>query len=86
MRRLISEEEIFDCRNTNSIFNLNKYIPVEVAEEKIKNIAIEYGLWLDNNYWSKHAIGGWYNTTSYSLMENPLSSEQLFEKFLYTRE
>ena len=97
MIRLISEEEIkiASIENANNMYGRkngeHQYFNASVsdfnagvsfAEEKLKYLAIEYGLWIDNNYWSKHSIGGWYNTTSYSLMNNPLSSEQLFEKFL----
>ena len=80
MKRLISEEEICDCRNTNSIFNLNKYVPVEVAGEKIKNIAIEFYNWMQINH----------STTMSKIYEvdgsaKIYSTDDLFEKFLSTR-
>ena len=74
MKRLISEEEICDCINTNTIFNLNKYVPVEIAEERIKNIAIAFADWHISMF-----------IITKSLWRDKTTSE-LFEKFLSTRE
>ena len=54
-------------------------------QNQIQEYAIEFVEWCDNNFWSKHSIGNWYNTTSYSLMKNPLTSKQLFDKFMAER-
>ena len=53
--------------------------------------AIEFAEWLSKGMWTKHESLGnngmiekefWYNTYNYTVMEKPLTSGQLYQKFL----
>lgn len=62
----------------------------EYVEYKAKERSIRFLNWTEHSMWTKwendkdgyHQMDLWYNTYSYGAMEDPLTSEQLFELFL----
>jgi len=91
-------EQIID-RNTEGNYLLSSADKAQMVSEIMDlvgvadSLPIEFLEWTEKGMWTKwenrndgyHEMTGWYNTHNFAAMEQPLSSQELFELFMLER-
>ena len=91
-------EQIID-RNTEGNYLLSSTDKAQMVSEIMDlvgvadSLPIEFLEWTEKGMWTKwesrndgyHEMTGWYNTHNFAAMEQPLSSQELFELFMLER-